>query len=239
MIVNSRSSKLTGFVIKSNVTPHYLPYIAGWSQSDQYVEFINTDGLPEKLLAYGLDNDRYKYTELEFRYDNMNRLVNIKQNNVLQDGETAYPTDTMNYQLIYRSITDTKPKFKGYEKYKITFSSDFLFIKDFAFETYRSIGYGKLIEYDSIGRPVTFISYYDLGLDSEILYEKYFYNSNDLFWSSRRVHQVILKMDNEDLSIEKLKNELLIFPNDFEKEKKEFNQERKVERIDTKHNLKP
>src|SRR5690606_19553935 len=75
----------TGIVIKSSVIPHYLLYISDWSQNEQYVEFINALGIHEKVQLYGINPDRYKYIELEFKYDDMNRLVNIIETAVLQE----------------------------------------------------------------------------------------------------------------------------------------------------------
>lgn len=217
-----------GFVVQSNVTPDYLLNIGYfYSRENRYTEFLNANGFPEKVQVYDNDTAIYKYTELEYRYDEKNRLAAIETINILQPGKSPSPGDTMNYQLQYSGAEDTKPVFPGYKEFAISFYPSY-HIKKFTCTAYNSIGNGKVNEYDAFGRPVSLICFYDHGLDSEIAYEKYTYSSDSAVWSSRKVQQVVLTLNNEDLSPEKLRDELLIFPADFDQQKKTFTDTRVV-----------
>jgi hypothetical protein len=222
------SKPVAGFVVSSNVTPVYALNIGNiYSRNNKYTEFLNTSGLPEKLQVSDSGIERYKYSELTYSYDENGRLVNIRTSYVLQHEDPAMAGDTMNYRLLYTDLADTKPEFPGYPEYHISLYPSFL-IKEFTTEQYKSIGNGKINQYDTLGRPVSLICFYDHGLDSEISYEKYTYDSNHRIWTSREVQQVVLKIDNEDLATGKSRSELLKFPYNFDKEKKVFTENRLV-----------
>lgn len=220
---NSHTS--VGYVVTSNVTPAYLLNIGNYyNRNDTYTEFLSANGFPGKLSVL---NDEDKASEIAYTYDEKNRLIKISAISALKKGNVV--GDTMNYLLQYSDLADTKPVFVDYNEYSISFSPSFL-IQEYKNTQPNGIGNGKLNVYDERGRPASLILFYDHGLDSEITYEKYTYNSDDLIWTSRQVEQVIIKMDSEELSAEKLRTELLKFPANFDEVKTVFTDTRQVKK---------
>lgn len=221
-----KDKKVVGYKISSRVPIFYAPLVAKGYLHDGYSfeEHLDRNGKPLTVKGYVEERPAMDY-----------RIMYDKDNHMLQEHLIFYlknnTYDTINNRIEWKGGEGTifNGSLYGMNSLKIDDIGRLVQLN----RNYEEDGAPRNhveITYDELDRPISIVELSNYGLDTDVVFKKFDYDSDEKIWKKRTVKSftVYYSTDVLDSEYESMKDNIYLFPIDFDEKAKDFMQVRKV-----------
>lgn len=222
---DENNKPVSSYTVKSKVVPYYLPD-GSYHYLDNGYEFIeqfDSSGFPQKLLV---TDEGSELIEIIYKYKNTGQLDKFTEINKKGNDTIVYTMDYSGDHVVSKWISSSGT---SYTHDEFVFNTSNQLVERFQLPIQSTRIY-LVNTFDKSGRVISSIRLADEGLDTRVCYQKYTYPDTKRIWNKREVWSIEKIYDTEDINEGKidLKNEVLVFPKDFDTAKKVFTDTREV-----------